>query len=211
MPMTTVTIIKALPAGYAAAEVPNAPDRAVNAVLHVDDAIAQRLVREGYAQFGSVGKAPHGNSSAVTVTLKVALPAGYATDTIPNAPDRLSGAVLKVSPELAGQLVRADYAKFGSAAQDVNDNSLGKGKRGASATLDFPSVAANGNARLTLPVKGAAVGDPVVVGAPATLPAGIGVLGFVSAAGVVTIQIINTTAAPVDLPSATWKAVAIKV
>jgi hypothetical protein len=60
-----------------------------------------------------------------------------------------------------------------------------------SASLDFPSVAAGAAAALTINAPGARAGDPVIVGAPAALPAGVIPVGFVSANDVVTIRIEN--------------------
>lgn len=69
----------------------------------------------------------------------------------------------------------------------------------ATATLDFPSIAAGGNATLTMSVPGAVVGDYVILGGLPALEAGL-VPGVprVSAADTVTIRLNNITAAAID-------------
>lgn len=76
----------------------------------------------------------------------------------------------------------------------------------ATATLDFPSIAANGAADLTITVTGAAVGDYVTLALPAAPAAGLMFMGFVSAANTVTVRARNLTASPVDAASATYGA-----
>lgn len=75
----------------------------------------------------------------------------------------------------------------------------------AEAVLDFPSIAAQAQASLTIAVPGAEVGDAVSLGLPAAPAAGIGWDAFVSAAGVVTVRATNATAAAVDPASATYR------
>ena len=67
----------------------------------------------------------------------------------------------------------------------------------ATATLAFPSVGAAGAEDLTVPVNGAKVGQPVVIGC-GTLEDGLSVSGFVGAAGVVTVRVTNATAGAID-------------
>lgn len=64
-------------------------------------------------------------------------------------------------------------------------------------SLDFPSVAAAASATLTTPVSGAKASGVVSVSAPA-LDAGLMASGFVSAAGVVTVKVSNTSGLAVD-------------
>ena len=80
----------------------------------------------------------------------------------------------------------------------------------ATATLDFPSVAAAGQQELTITVTGAAVGDSVHLGTPAAFEAGLIATGRVSATNTVTIRVSNITAAAIDPASASWKAVVRK-
>lgn len=75
----------------------------------------------------------------------------------------------------------------------------------ATATLDFPSIAAGTVAELTVTVTGAVAGDSVTIGPPVTLNAGLMASGFVSAANTVTVRVFNGTAAAVDPVSAGWK------
>lgn len=79
------------------------------------------------------------------------------------------------------------------------------------ATLDFPSIAAAGHADLTITVKGAAIGDPVILGiANASALAGLVFNAFVSAADTVTVRASNFTAGALDAASGVFSAVAIK-
>lgn len=76
----------------------------------------------------------------------------------------------------------------------------------ATATLNFASTL-NGatSAELTVTVTGAAAGDKVVIGAPATLEAGLIPFGYVSAANTVSIRVANVSGGTVDPASASWK------
>ena len=74
----------------------------------------------------------------------------------------------------------------------------------ASATLDFPSIAAVSQANLTITVTGAAVGDEVMLSLPAAPTAGIVFNAFVSAANTVTVRATNVTAGAIDPASATY-------
>lgn len=80
----------------------------------------------------------------------------------------------------------------------------------ASASLNFPSIAAAGQAELTITVTGAAVGDAVVLAPPAAPEAGLVWAGRVSAANTVTVRASNITAGAVDPAAATWGAHVIK-
>lgn len=80
----------------------------------------------------------------------------------------------------------------------------------ATATLDFPSIAAAAKADLTITVTGAAVGDAVFLGLPAAPAAGLVFNAFVSAANTVTVRASNTSSGAVDAASATYRAVVFK-
>jgi hypothetical protein len=80
----------------------------------------------------------------------------------------------------------------------------------ATATLDFPSIAANGQQELTITVTGAVTGDAVMLGAPAAIEAGLQWSGWVSAADTVKIRVTNETAGAIDPASATWRATVVK-
>lgn len=81
---------------------------------------------------------------------------------------------------------------------------LHKHRLTATATLDFGSIASNGIGELTVTVTGAAAGNPVMLGPPSTIEAGLTWSGFVSAADTVTIRLHNNTSASVDPASASW-------
>lgn len=77
----------------------------------------------------------------------------------------------------------------------------------ATATLDFPSITANGGTQdLTITVTGAATGDSVHIGLPTAPSAGVVFQGWVSAANTVTIRATNCTASAIDPASATYRA-----
>lgn len=76
----------------------------------------------------------------------------------------------------------------------------------ATATLDFPSTAAQTSSELTITVTGAAVGDSVAIGIPASTNANTCFTGRVTAADTVTIRFNNYSSAAVDPASATYRA-----
>lgn len=80
---------------------------------------------------------------------------------------------------------------------------------GDGASLDFPSIGAGDDADLSLTVPDAAVGDIVMVGAPA-LAAGLVYSAFVSAANTVTIRVANVTALAIDPAPGIWTAAVLK-
>lgn len=81
----------------------------------------------------------------------------------------------------------------------------------ASASLNFPSIASNGAADLTVTVNGAVAGDGVILGPPATLEAGLMVAyAAVTAANTVTIRLRNVSGGAVDAAAATWKVIVVK-
>jgi hypothetical protein len=76
---------------------------------------------------------------------------------------------------------------------------------GARAALDFGNIAAGLQARLTIPVTGALLGD-FVRGAPETdLEAGLEYTCYVSAADTVTVTVSNNTAGAIDPASNTYR------
>lgn len=81
----------------------------------------------------------------------------------------------------------------------------------ATATLDFPSVAAAGTQTLTVSCPGASVGDVVSIGLPGTVNAGIVFDARVSAADTITLRAMNITASPVDPASAVYEFVVFKI
>lgn len=86
-----------------------------------------------------------------------------------------------------------------------------KGVLAATATLDFPSVVAQSSADLTISLPGAVVNDPVMLGPPASVAAGVSYFAFISAADVATVRCVNSTAGAVDPPPAGFTVVALKL
>jgi len=78
------------------------------------------------------------------------------------------------------------------------------------ATLDFPSISSNAQESLTMTVTGAAVGDTVMLGPPATIEAELSWSGFVSAADTVTIRVNHSHGGSINPASATWRVTVIK-
>ena len=82
----------------------------------------------------------------------------------------------------------------------------------ATSTIDFSSISANTTSDSSgITVTGAAVGDAVMVGVPATIAAGLVVTGYVSAAHTVTVRAANVTASPIDPASGSFRVVVVKV
>lgn len=69
---------------------------------------------------------------------------------------------------------------------------------GARASLDFSSIGAGLQERLTLTVTGALLGDYAQVAPETNLEAGLEVTAWVSAADTVTVCVSNNTAAAID-------------
>lgn len=80
----------------------------------------------------------------------------------------------------------------------------------AVATLDFPSIASQAKADLTIVVNGAAVGDAVFLGLPVAPAAGLVFNAFVSAANTVTVRASNTSSGSVDAAAAVYRAVVFR-
>jgi hypothetical protein len=81
----------------------------------------------------------------------------------------------------------------------------------ASATLDFPNTLAQTSQDLTITVTGAAVGDPVFLGADnASVNANTCFTAWVSAAGVCTIRHNNYSAIAVNPASGTFRVCVFK-
>lgn len=78
------------------------------------------------------------------------------------------------------------------------------------ASLNFPSIAANSSADLTITVTGAALGDKVSVGYSALIEAGLIPWAFVSATDTVTIRMMNVTSSPIDPSSRTFNVAIIR-
>ena len=82
---------------------------------------------------------------------------------------------------------------------------------GASAALNFASIAAAESEDLKITVTGAAINNVVSMGLPAAPTAGLVFQAFVSAANTVIVRATNITAAAVDAASATYSVVVTQV
>lgn len=80
----------------------------------------------------------------------------------------------------------------------------------ATATLDFPSVAAGANTTLTITVTGAAVGDDAVLIFDSAPQVGLNFVAWVSAADTVTVRVENYTAAAKDAASVAYRVIVFK-
>lgn len=81
----------------------------------------------------------------------------------------------------------------------------------ATVSVDLASIADGAIAEATVTVTGAAAGDAVIANPPATIAAGLGVVGaYVSAANTVKLRVINQSGAPVDEAAANWVFVLIR-
>ena len=80
----------------------------------------------------------------------------------------------------------------------------------AQALLDFPAIASGRSAALAVALPGATAGDAVALGPPASLPAGMLATAHVSAAGTVTVTVLNTTAATIDPAAMTYTVTIVK-
>lgn len=76
---------------------------------------------------------------------------------------------------------------------------------GATASLNFGSIAAQTCAQLTVPVAGVVLGDALAVGVPSSLTNGLAATVYVSAADVVTVRLCNVTTSAIDPPAGNWR------
>jgi hypothetical protein len=79
----------------------------------------------------------------------------------------------------------------------------------ATATLDFPSIAAQTCQELTIALTGAVIGQAVALGPDDTLSVGLIANGYVSAAGVITVRACNITNADINPSAHDWRVVAL--
>lgn len=80
----------------------------------------------------------------------------------------------------------------------------------ATASLNFPSIAAGASSALTIAVPGAAVGDAAMCHSTSAPTAGLIYDHYVSAADVVTVRATNVTASPVDAAAVDFVCVVIQ-
>lgn len=209
-PRIAVTVTQTIPANLGSQLGLSGAQLNVGAALSLPQNDALQLVRGGYAQLGSDTNMPGSATGArIVVTVVKTITQPVADQLGLTAGQMVVGQELTLKADDALFLVRNDFAQIRQAA-DTGKANTGGVQGVHSASLDFPSVAAGAAAALTIAAPGARAGDPVIVGAPAALPAGVIPVGFVSANDVVTIRVENQSAAPVDLAAATWKAAIIK-
>ncbi len=80
----------------------------------------------------------------------------------------------------------------------------------ATATLDFPSIAADGGTQdLTITVTGASTGDTVVLGLPAAPNAGVVFNAWPSSSNTITVRATNATTGAIDPASASYRVTVI--
>lgn len=72
-------------------------------------------------------------------------------------------------------------------------------------SLDFGSIGAGAIGTEIVAVEGAIVGQLVALGPPDNIDAGLIWSGYVSADGLVTVRLYNTTGAPIDPAAGVWK------
>ena len=104
---------------------------------------------------------------------------------------------------IAGPMLFTGPVQHGSASNASLSNVVS-----ASASIAWPNIGATASTVAILPVTGASVGDCVFLGTPASIPAGITFMGWVSTAGTVTIQALNVTGASITPVAGTYRAVA---
>ncbi|MAT90413.1 MAG: hypothetical protein CMC35_06935 [Flavobacteriaceae bacterium] len=80
----------------------------------------------------------------------------------------------------------------------------------ATATLDFPNIAVNGSAELTVTVPGATTGSSCNCAPNASVEAGLFWNCYISAANTVTIRVANNRAAAVNPASKSWKVTVVE-
>jgi hypothetical protein len=78
------------------------------------------------------------------------------------------------------------------------------------ASLNFPSIAANDSSDLIVTLTGADIGDAVYLGAPYTLESKLVFCGWVSNTNQITVRLHNSSAGAVDPATNTWRIVLIK-
>ena len=140
-----------------------------------------------------------------TITLLQNLPAALRDELGISASDDDAGDELKVEHDVAVRLVTLGHARFGGPVADASSGTMGqRHKRTATATLDFPSVAAGGVQTLPVSVPGAKAGEPVAVRPPNGLDANLVVGAKVTAANTVTVSVANPTGGAIDPASGSW-------
>jgi hypothetical protein len=94
-----------------------------------------------------------------------------------------------------------EVGRYRSLTQYLSD----LGRLTATASLDFPSIAAGAQATLTIALSGAVVNDSISLGLPAAPPSGLVIDAYVSAAATVTVRARNVTASAIDPAADTYR------
>ena len=77
--------------------------------------------------------------------------------------------------------------------------------------LDFPSISSGGSEELTIIVTGAAVGDAVALGLPASPPSGLVWNAYVSVVDTVTVRATNITGSAIEPAEQSYTVAVIKL
>jgi hypothetical protein len=133
-------------------------------------------------------------------TARLTLPAGTATAN--TAPLKLTTGTVLTTPE-AGTLEFATPALSFTAVS--TRERIFTGPALVASVQDPGSIAAGAVwESADIAVAGAQITEPVLVGAPSTIEAGLTWNAFVTSVGNVRLRLANNTASPVDPASATW-------
>lgn len=146
-----------------------------------------------------------GTASLTTPTAFLHLGAGTATAS--TAPLKFTAGTNLTTPETgAAEFDGTNYFVTSSTTRYTLAKTLTN-----TASLDFPSVIAGGTEVLTIAVTGAGDGDIATVGVPiASQTTGLIWRAYVSATNTVTVSVTNTTAAPVEPATATFRVSVLK-
>jgi len=157
---------------------------------------------------GQVIGTPPGTGTQILIAASGS-PTVYRSATVTTVGHSFTGGTTDIvnfgNPVVAG--IRVDgraYGTNGSVAADFATVGQLPIIYTATATLDFPSTSANNSSELTISVSGAAIGNVVTVGPPATELAGVCFTGRVTAAGVVTLKCNNYSASVKDPASGSY-------
>lgn len=110
----------------------------------------------------------------------------------------------------AGLVYGADYSANYTTRSVVDKEFVTKGHLSATGTIDFTSTAAQTSQTANISVTGAAVGDPVQVGTPASPNANSCITAYVSAANTVTVKFNNYSSGAIDPASGSYKVTVFK-
>ncbi len=103
-----------------------------------------------------------------------------------------------------GSVVQCDDGFLGPIQPSAASSEIAYIKK-STVSVDLASINDGAIAEATVTVSGAATGDSVIATPPASLAAGLGVVGaYVSAADTVKLRVVNHSGAPVDEAAANW-------